>query len=68
MLREPYFLKNPEWFVERRDEEGNVDYELTERAPEEAVKSFKEYQRTMDEQVTIRRDENGDPIIDIENF
>ena len=68
MLREPYFLKNPEWFVERWDEDGNVTYELTERAPEEAVKSFKEYQQTMDEQVTIRRDENGDPIIDIVNF
>lgn len=68
MRSEPYFLKNPEWFVERRDEEGNVNYELTERAPEEAVKSFKEYQQTMDEQVTIRHDENGDPIIDIVNF
>ena len=65
---EPYFLKNPQWYKEYLDDSGSVQYKLTEKAPEEAVKSFKEYQKQEEEQVKMWKDKHGDIHIDIVNF
>lgn len=37
---EPYFLKNPDWYT---FDEGECRYYLTDDAPPEAVKSYKEF-------------------------
>lgn len=39
----PYFLTNPEWYTESRDENGKVRYALTDKAPAEAVESFEQF-------------------------
>lgn len=39
----PYFLENPEWYMERHDEDGYVHYELTDKAPPEAIESYEDY-------------------------
>lgn len=39
-LPEPFFLKNEKWY---NYNVATMQYELTEEAPPEAVKSFKEY-------------------------
>lgn len=36
---EPYFMKNVEWFVFNEDE---CRYELTDKAPKEAIESYNE--------------------------
>lgn len=40
MIEEPYFLTNPKWY---RFNEKKWIYELTDEAPEEARKSYKEF-------------------------
>ena len=40
MQMEPYFLQNPEWYYFDEDE---WKYKLTEKATEEAKKSYKEF-------------------------
>lgn len=47
MQTRPYFMTNPSWY-RFNDEKGEV--ELTEDAPEEAVKSFQEFKKAEEEQ------------------
>lgn len=47
MQTRPYFMTNPSWY-RFNDETGEV--ELTEDAPEEAVKSFQEFKKAEEEQ------------------
>lgn len=60
MRGRPYFLKNPEWYVEKVDKEGLLKYELTDKAPKKAVESYKEYQETRLGKVVF--DKNGRPV------
>lgn len=39
-LDKPYFMENPEWFY---FDEKEFKYKLTDKAPEAAVKSYKEF-------------------------
>lgn len=43
----PYFLENKEWYY-YDDEEGK--YKLTDKATEEAKKSYEEFYRLLDEE------------------
>lgn len=45
MIPRPYFLKNKEWYRRKGFLEG---YELTEKAPLEAIKSYEMCQRFFD--------------------
>lgn len=45
-VSEPYFLKNPEWY---RFDEKNCRYVLTEKATDEARKSYNEYYSQIEE-------------------
>ena len=47
-LNEPYFMKNKEWFY---FDEKDFCYKLTDKATEEAQKSYKEFYKEL---------ENGD--------
>ena len=47
MQTRPYFMTNPSWY-RFNDEKGEV--ELTEDAPEEAVKCFQEFKKAEEEQ------------------
>lgn len=47
MQTRPYFMTNPSWY-RFNYEKGEV--ELTEDAPEEAVKSFQEFKKAEEEQ------------------
>lgn len=40
MKKEPYFLSNKEWFY---FDENEFCYKLTDKAPKEAIKSYKEF-------------------------
>ena len=40
----PMFMENPAWYTKEYDSDGDIVYKLTENAPEEARKSFEEYQ------------------------
>ena len=40
MKKEPYFLSNGDWFY---FDEQEFRYKLTDKAPEEAVKSYEEF-------------------------
>lgn len=44
-VQEPYFMKNEEWYYFDADE---FKYKLTEKAPEEAVKSYNEFYEYVD--------------------
>ena len=57
MRGRPYFLENPEWYVEKVGKNGMVKYELTDKAPKKAVESYKEFYKTI-----IVFDKNGRPI------
>lgn len=39
-IEKPYFMNNPEWYYFEEDE---FRYKLTDKAPEEAKKSYKEF-------------------------
>ena len=46
MQLEPYFMKNPEWYYH---DKKKMKYFLTDKAPKEAVQSYKEfYENTFD--------------------
>lgn len=47
MQERPYFMTNPSWY-RFNDEDGEV--ELTENAPEKAVKSFQEFKKVEEDQ------------------
>lgn len=40
IFEEPYFMKNEDWYY---FDEKNCRYVLTDKAPEKAVKSYKEF-------------------------
>ena len=58
MREMPYFLTNPEWFTESRDESGEARYALTDKAPAEAVESFERFHSQKG-----FHDENGNSLI-----
>lgn len=39
----PYFLTNPEWYIEVSLEESDRGFILTDKAPPEAVESYNEF-------------------------
>ncbi len=41
----PYFLSNPDWYVFNEEE---FRYDLTDKAPPEAVQSYKEFYELLD--------------------
>ena len=43
MTPQPYFMDNDEWYYFDEDE---FCYKLTDKAPEKAVKSYKEFYKT----------------------
>ena len=44
MMQMPYFLQKKEWYKAYISKKtGNVRYELTDKAPPEAVESYKRY-------------------------
>lgn len=47
ILEEPYFMKNKEWYY--FDEEDFI-YKLTDKAPEKAKESYKEYYDALDKE------------------
>lgn len=57
MMGRPYFLKNPEWYVEKYDKNGWLKYELTDKAPKKTVESYKEFYKPI-----IVFDKKGRPI------
>lgn len=50
ILEKPYFLENPDWY---RFDEDECTYELTEKAPPEAVESYNEFYEALDAEVVI---------------
>lgn len=44
-LREPYFMKNPDWYYH---DEVEFKYKLTDKAPKEAIESYKEFYDSLD--------------------
>ena len=42
MMDMPYFLENEEWYTERLNN-GCAVYTLTDKAPQKAIDSYKEY-------------------------
>lgn len=52
MKKEPYFLSNKEWYY---FDEREFLYKLTDKAPEEAIKSYKEFYKD-----NFREDKNGE--------
>lgn len=55
MKEEPYFLSNKEWFY---FDEQAFCYKLTDKAPKEAVKSYKGFYKG-----DLRESENGEMLI-----
>ena len=52
MIGEPYFMKNPEWYkVEYwyNSKDGQTKYTLTDKAPPEAVESYEEFMKQMND-------------------
>lgn len=47
IFEEPYFLTNPEWYYY---DEVELKYKLTDKAPEKAINSYKEFYKLLDEQ------------------
>ncbi len=52
MKKEPYFLSNREWYY---FDEREFLYKLTDKAPKEAIKSYKEFYKD-----NFREDKNGE--------
>ena len=46
MLKEPYFTKNKEWYY---FDEKEFKYKLTDKAPQEAIDSYKEFYKKLKE-------------------
>ena len=42
MMDMPYFLENEEWYIEQLNN-GRAVYTLTDKAPQKAINSYKEY-------------------------
>ena len=56
MINMPYFMTNKEWFTE---DSKTGETKLTEKAPPEAVKSFKEYKALLKKNGVPFKDKNG---------
>lgn len=52
MKKEPYFLSNKEWYY---FDEREFCYKLTDKAPNEAVKSYNEFYKD-----TLHENKNGE--------
>ena len=55
-IGKPYFMTNKEWYYY---DESAEDYKLTDKAPPEAIKSYKEFY----EQFEPYEDENGEWVV-----
>ncbi len=51
-IERPYFLENKEWYY--YDEEEGI-YKLTEKATEEAIKSYNEFYKAVEEDENSNR-------------
>lgn len=60
MLQAPKFLENKDWYTESVDSSGSTVYALTDKAPTEAVESFKRYYSIADDKVF--HDDEGNTI------
>ena len=47
MMKEPYFLKNKEWYSEYYDDKWHLHYNLTDKALKEAIESYDKYYKTL---------------------
>ena len=56
MINMPYFMTNKEWFTE---DSKTGETKLTEKAPPEAVKSFKKYKALLKKSNVCFKDKNG---------
>lgn len=45
-IDQPYFMTNADWYTHDQEE---MRYRLTDKAPPEAVESYREFYRTLDE-------------------
>lgn len=58
ILREPYFLKNKEWYIENKDlpdflgGKSKRKYELTDKAPQKAIDSYKRFYEEIEQEDT----------------
>ena len=55
MIAKPYFMKNPEWYTVEywyNSKTGKTKYKLTDKAPPEAVESYKEFMKQMNDKGT----------------
>lgn len=43
LLKEPYFMKNREWYWIDENSNDVAEYKLTDKAPEKAKESYKEF-------------------------
>lgn len=50
-LEKPYFMENEEWYY---FDEKDFMYKLTEKAPEEAVKSYEEFYALLNQSNELR--------------
>lgn len=50
ITEEPYFLTNKEWYY---FDEEEWKYKLTDKAPPEAIKSYKKFYKTLNESFII---------------
>lgn len=55
MKKEPYFFSNKEWYY---FDERECCYKLTDKAPKEAIKSYKEFYRD-----NLREDDDGEILV-----
>jgi hypothetical protein len=47
-IEEPYFMKNEDWYY---FDEVEFKYKLTDKATKEAIKSYEEYYKLLDERI-----------------
>lgn len=53
ILEEPYFMTNESWY---RFDEDKFKYVLTDEAPDEAVKSYKEFYELLESTTVIENE------------
>lgn len=39
----PEFMENEEWYTRIENDDGSVDYVLTDKAPQKAIESYEEF-------------------------
>ena len=57
MYTMPYFMTNPDWYISPYEDEGELNitdeekrYQLTDKAPQEAIDSYNAYYNAIEEQ------------------